>query len=152
MISCTEFIWTYNELFKFLHERYGKQSVIDFWIGISDHFLGNLDDLVARKGIQGMKKYWTHTLTEEGAEYVMTVKENTFIIDMHRCPSVGLLNEGPAERYADYCEHCAWLYPRILERYGFEARVDIISRERGECRLTVRKRADAPVEVPEVSK
>ena len=72
MISCTEFIMAYNELFKFLDERHGKQAVTDFWIGISDNFLWNLDKLVAKKGIQGMKEYWTHTLTEEGAKYKMS--------------------------------------------------------------------------------
>jgi len=39
MISCTEFILAYNELFKFLEERHGKEAVIDFWKGISDNFL-----------------------------------------------------------------------------------------------------------------
>ena len=65
MISSTEFIMAYNELFKFLEEHYGKEAVIDFWIGISDNFLNNLRKLVAKKGIEGMKEYWTHTLSEE---------------------------------------------------------------------------------------
>ena len=149
MISCIEFIWAYNELFKFLHERYGKQAVIDFWIGISDEFLGNLDALVAEKGIQGMYEYWHHTLEEEGAEYAMTVKEDRFVIDMHECPSVKLLNEGPSSKYTDYCEHCRWLYPRIIERYGFEARCDIIDADQGACRLSVRRKSTtAPRTVP----
>ena len=139
MISCTEFIWAYNELFKFLDERYGEQAVIDFWIGISNDFLTNLDNLVAQKGTRGMEEYWTHTLKEEGANYTMTTTEETFSIDMHRCPSVALLQRGPASRYLKYCEHCTWLYPRILERYGFASHVEIIDAEKGVCRFTVEK-------------
>ena len=30
MISCTEFIPAYSELFRFLHKKYGKQAVIKF--------------------------------------------------------------------------------------------------------------------------
>lgn len=30
MISCTEFIMAYNELFKFLEKRYEKEAVTDF--------------------------------------------------------------------------------------------------------------------------
>ena len=140
MISCTEFIWAYNELFKFLHERHGKEAVIELWKAISDEFLGNLDRLVRERGIQGMREYWTHTLTEEGADYVMTVEEDAFYIDMHRCPSVALLNEGPSSRYPDYCEHCAWLYPPLLDKHGFEAHMHIIDPKRGECRLSVYKK------------
>ena len=35
MVSCTEFILAYNELFKFLEEGYGKRAVIKFWEYIS---------------------------------------------------------------------------------------------------------------------
>ncbi len=31
MISCTEFIPAYSELFKFLHERGGREAVVKFW-------------------------------------------------------------------------------------------------------------------------
>ena len=137
MISCTEFIWAYNELFKFLEGRYGKQAVVDLWVALSEEFLTNLDELVAEKGTRGMEEYWTHTLTEEGADYSMSSTEDSFSIEMHQCPSVGLLQQGPAVRYRDYCEHCAWLYPRILERYGFAARMEIVDAEKGVCRLTV---------------
>ena len=92
MVSCTEFILVYNELFKFLEEKYGKKEVIKFWEYISDKFLTNLDKLVKEKGILGMAEYWTHTLTEEGAEYEMKVGENHFEIFMKKCPSVGILN------------------------------------------------------------
>ncbi|MFH1008794.1 MAG: hypothetical protein V1800_15060 [Candidatus Latescibacterota bacterium] len=143
MISCTEFIWTYSELFKFLHERYGKQAVIDFWIGISQNFLGNLDALVAQKGIQGMYEYWNHTLEEEGADYTMTVEEDRFVIDMRACPSVGLLSRGPSERYADYCEHCRWLYPPVIEPYGFDVHCNIIDAEKGVCRLVVNRKTES---------
>ena len=78
MIPSREFILAYNELFKFLHKKYGKKAVIDFWKFISDNFLTNLDHLVKEKGISGMAEYWTHTLTEEGAEYQMSVGENYF--------------------------------------------------------------------------
>jgi len=136
MISCTEFILAYNELFKFLHEKYGKDSVIDFWEYISDNFLQNLENLVREKGIAGMAEYWTHTLTEEKAEYQMSVGENCFEIYMKKCPSVGLLNKSKAVKYPHYCEHCI-LYKKIIEKYGFAYEENIIDKERGICLLKV---------------
>jgi len=140
MISCTEFIMAYNELFKFLEKHYGKQAVRDFWIGISDNFLWSLRKLVAEKGIQGMKEYWTHTLTEEGAKHKMSISENEFTIDMYECPSVGILRRNRhIKRYPDYCKHCDILYRRIIENYGFNYNIEYIDEYLGKCRLTVRK-------------
>ena len=60
MISCTEFIPAYNELFKFLHEKGGKAEVIKFWESISDnaHGLRQLHDLASEKGLAGCYEYW----------------------------------------------------------------------------------------------
>lgn len=140
MISCTEFIIVYNELFKYLHKNYGKKAVIDFWIYISDNFLKNLEKLVKEKGIPGMAEYWTHTLTEEKAEYVMSVGENYFEIYMKKCPSVGIMNKKRVKKYPYYCEHCDILYRRIIEKYGFNYRISFINKRKGICKLTIRKK------------
>ncbi|MCM8807816.1 MAG: hypothetical protein NC926_07765 [Candidatus Omnitrophica bacterium] len=140
MISCTEFILAYNELFKFLHENFGKEAVVDFWIYISDKFLNNLDKLVKEKGIAGMAEYWTHTLTEEKAEYVMDVRENRFSIYMKKCPSVSIMNKRKVKKYKHYCEHCDILYRRIIEKYGFSYKIKFIDKNKGKCFVMIRKR------------
>ncbi len=138
MISCTEFILAYNELFKFLEEHHGPEAVERFWIEISDHFLWNLRQLVDEKGIQGMKEYWMHTLTEEGARYEMKTTEDTFVIDMLECPSVGILRRAThIGRYPDYCKHCDILYRRIIEEYGFQYNIEYIDEKLGKCRVKV---------------
>ncbi|MCX8082664.1 MAG: hypothetical protein N3D17_04645 [bacterium] len=139
MISCTEFILAYNELFKFLHKKYGKKAVVDFWIYISDNFLTNLDTLVKEKGIAGMAEYWTHTLTEEKAEYCMEVGRDRFGIYIKKCPSVGIMNRRNVEKYPYYCEHCDILYRRIIEKYGFNYRIRFIDVDKGICCIKVYK-------------
>lgn len=144
MISCTEFIWVYAALFRFLEEKGGKEKVIEFWKGIADNFLGNLRELVEKEGLQGMHRYWSHTLGEEGGRHTMTLYDDMFVIDMHECPSAKLIfQEGRDTPYADYCEHCRWLYPPLLAKYGYEVDMDIIDCKKGRCRLTVRKREEA---------
>lgn len=139
MISCTEFIWVYGELFRFIEERGGEEAVIGFWKGIADHFLGNLREYIASEGLKGMHRYWSHTLGEEGGRHVMTLYDDMFVIDMHDCPSARLIHEsGRVTPYAKYCDHCKWLYPPLIEAFGYEAEMDIISCEKGRCRLTVR--------------
>ena len=107
MISCTEFIWVYNELFRFIEQRGGEDALRAFWQGISDHFLANLRDYIRAEGLKGMHRYWTHTLGEEGGRYTLTLYDDLFVIDMHDCPSAKLVHHsGRVKPFEKYCEHC----------------------------------------------
>ena len=140
MISCTEFIWTYNELFTFLEDEDGEEKLIEFWTGIKDNFLGNLKDYIEEDGLKGMKRYWEHTLGEEGGRSILTLHDDMFIIDMHDCPSAKLIHQaGRVTPCTSYCEHCRWLYPPLIREYGYEVDYDVISCEKGRCRMTVVK-------------
>ena len=143
MISCTEFIPAYSELFKFLEKEGGKQAVLDFWNYLSDNFLGNLKDLVEREGLRGCWLYWSRTLNEESADFTMELDEEAgwFRIVMHRCPSKSrLIDNGRVEPYHDYCGHCGVLYRRVLEPLGYDCDFDKSGCDQARCCLVVRDR------------
>jgi hypothetical protein len=144
MISCTEFIPAYSELFKFLEARGGHEAAVGFWNYISDNFLGNLREMVEKHGLRGCWLYWSHTLNEEAADFAMELDEEagTFTIAMHHCPSKGMLNGlGHMKAYHDYCGHCDALYGRVLEPLGYECSFDMSGIDEARCTLTVRRRA-----------
>ncbi|OHB55063.1 MAG: hypothetical protein A2Y12_10470 [Planctomycetes bacterium GWF2_42_9] len=141
MISCTEFIPAYSELFKFLEQKGGKAEVIRFWENLSDAFLNNLRELAAQKGLAGCFEYWSHTLSEEAADFKMMLDEENqvFTIEMRKCPSRGrLLERKDIEPYHVYCEHCDLLYRRVLEPLGFEYNIDLSNCDKAACKLVVR--------------
>ncbi len=141
MISCTEFIPAYSELFKYIERKHGKTEVINFWNFLSDEFLTNLRELVLENGIRGCWIYWNKTLNEEAADFTMELDEEAgeFSITMHYCPSKGrLLENRHIEPYTDYCEHCDVLYRRVLEPLGFEYNLDRSQTDYARCKLTVR--------------
>ena len=89
-----------------------------------------------------MHRYWSRTLGEEGGRHHLSLYDDVFVLDMHECPSVRLLHEAPhLKPYSKYCEHCRWLYPPVIEAFGYEVEFDIIDPDRGSCRLTVRRPA-----------
>jgi len=142
MISCTEFIPAYSEFFSWLDRHDGPQAVTDFWEYLSDHFLDNLRDLAAAKGLAGCYEYWSHTLNEEAADFVMTLDEDkgVFSIDMKACPSKGrLLQLSQMKPYANYCGHCDLLYRRVLEPLGFIYEYDMSGIDEARCRLSIRR-------------
>lgn len=136
MISCTDFVPAYSELFKFLYKKGGEEAVNDFWCYLSDEFLGNLRELVKEHGIKGCWLYWSHTLNEEAADFTMELDEEAgkFSIDMHYCPSKGrLLQCKHIEPYSNYCGHCLILYRRVLEPLGIEESGDISKCDEAKC-------------------
>ncbi|NLS94742.1 MAG: hypothetical protein GXX96_21520 [Planctomycetaceae bacterium] len=140
MISCTEFIPAYSELFKFLEAEGGPEAVQRFWEYLSDTFLDNLKSAVEREGIRGCWTYWSHTLNEEAADFTMELDEEAgqFRIVMHRCPSMArLLELEHVEPYPDYCRHCDVLYRRVLEPLGYRCEVDLSHCQQARCSLTV---------------
>ncbi len=143
MLSCTEFIPAYSELFKFLHEKGGREAVVKFWEDLSDRNLGHLRKLAEQKGLEGCFEYWNHCLNEEAADFRMTLdgEEGEFQILMRYCPSKGRLLEMKHIRpYEFYCEHCDTLYRRVLEPLGFEYDIDLGDCDRARCVLSVRKK------------
>jgi hypothetical protein len=142
MISCTEFIPAYSELFKYLQKVGGKAAVTDFWNYLSDNFLTNLKECVEKNGLRGCWLYWSHTLNEEAADFEMELDEEAgvFRIRMSHCPSKGRLIEMKhIEPYPDYCEHCDVLYRRVLEPMGFECSLDLSHSREARCELVVRR-------------
>lgn len=125
MISCTEFILAYSELFKYLDSKYGRQEVDRLW-----NFLFKptgkgipLINYAKKDGLKGCVDYWTGTLTEESAEvtFMYNLEDGWFARQMHHCPSKGRLLQFKEslgiEPYHDYCDHCDF-YRASLEEVG----------------------------------
>ena len=125
MISCTEFIPAYSELFKYIEDIDSYDAVKAYWKYISDGWIaGKLGKLVQEHGVEGCWMYWSKSLTEEACDVRIEYDEDNevFSVDMRRCPSKGHLLDYPhIEPYHDYCGHCAALYRPILERLGLKA-------------------------------
>jgi hypothetical protein len=142
MISCTEFIAVYNELFNFLEEKKGAGAVNNFWISLSDNFLHELRNAAETRGLVGCFEYWSRTLSEEAADIKMSLNEaeNCFTIQMRNCPSRGRLNNSNhVKTYPDYCKHCDVLYRRVLEPLGFKYEIDLSESDKAKCKITIKK-------------
>ncbi len=141
MISCTDFIPSYSELFKYLESKGGKKAVTEYWEYIAENGLENLRQEVIKNAIKGCFSYWSHTLNEEAADFTMTLNaaRTEFRIDMEHCPSRGKLNElRHIKPYEDYCRHCDVLYRSVLEQLGYELDIDLSRCKNGQCSLTVK--------------
>ena len=143
MVSCTEFIPLYSELFKYIETKADHDAVVRYWEYISDTYVADrLEPLVAEKGLDGCWDYWAKALNEEAADFVKEYDDEKQEITSHmrHCPSKGLLLElKHMEPYWDYCGHCAVLYSRILDRYGIYSEREHSKVDQAECRSRLYK-------------
>ena len=141
MISCTEFIFAYSELFKFLESKCGKQEVIKYWNHISDTYVKDrLGECVEKAGIKGCWDYWTRSLNEEAADFELTFddEKKVFTLEMFDCPSKRMLLEHPETKpYPDYCEHCDILYHKVVEKYGMDYDIDFSRVNEAKCKIII---------------
>ena len=137
MISCTEFIPAYSELFKFLETKGGYDEVLRYWDYTADTYVETLlGPLADEKGILGCWEYWARALNEEAADFTMTMdpEKQELIIDMHHCPSKGLLLElDYMQPYHAYCKHCDILYDRVLHKRGIAQENDQSHCDEAKC-------------------
>ena len=144
MISCTEFIPAYSELFSYLDEKYGRAEVDAFW----DYLFEPTGDgiplinFVKKEGIRGCYSYWAGTLNEEAASFTMYFNEKRGYYQevMHKCPSKGRLlalkDEIGIEPYKDYCLHCD-CYRAAIEKVGLKYIYNFAGTDHASCSMLI---------------
>lgn len=144
MISCTEFIPAYSELFTYLEEKNGRGEVDKFWAYLFEPD-GNgipLINFVRKEGIRGCFTYWSGTLNEEAADFTMYINEKAgwFLLDMHHCPSKGRLLKLKEEigivPYHHYCLHCD-CYRAAIEKVGLSYIYNFSGMDRASCSILI---------------
>ena len=141
MIGVYDFCGHYEWTFGWLGRQGGEELVAAYWDqAIYRDSQTHARELIAGQGFAGMREYWGHTLTEEGASWVITSQETVFRIDMHECPSKGFLLRNRLEQYSDYCNHCIGWVGQLLDEAGFK--VDHEHNHRGQCWWEIRKATD----------
>jgi len=142
MIGCYDFCGHYEWTFEWLRQQGGLALVKAYWDeAIRRDSQRHAAALIAGKGIEGMKKYWAHTLEEEAAGYFCTATDAVYRIDMHECPSKGFLIRNGLVQFADYCDHCmGWIGP-LMRDAGFV--IDHEHNHRGQCWWEIRAASDA---------
>lgn len=144
MISCTEFIPAYSELFTYLEDKYGRDEVDVFWKYLfkPDGKGIPLINHIKEEGIRGCFTYWAGSLNEEAADFTMYLNEKRgyFVIDMHACPSKGRLlklkDEIGIVPYHDYCLHCD-SYRAAVEEVGLGYIYDFKGVDKASCSLLI---------------
>lgn len=144
MISCTEFIPCYSELFTYLEEKHGDEEVPRFWKYLFEPTGDGIPliNYVKEEGIRGCWSYWAGTLNEEAADFSMYLNEKRgfYLNVMHRCPSKGRLlqlkDEIGITPYHNYCLHCD-SYRSAIEKIGLKYIYNFNGTDHAACSMLI---------------
>ena len=144
MISCTDFILAYSELFKYIEEKSGRGAVDEFWTHLFKPTGEGIPliNYVEKEGIRGCFTYWSGSLNEEAADFSMYLNEKNgwFMLKMHHCPSKGRLlelqKETGATPFHDYCLHCDH-YRSAVEKKGLKYMYNFVGVDNASCSIII---------------
>jgi hypothetical protein len=141
MIGVYDFCGHYEWTFAWLERSGGEKLLHEYWdVAIAQDSQHHAAKLISKKGIEGMKEYWGHSLSQEDAGYITTATAKIFRIDIQDCPSKGFLLRNKLEQHSDYCDHCiGWIGP-MLKRAGFV--IDHQHNHCGQCWWEMRRESD----------
>lgn len=132
MIPSDHFVRFYNEVFKYL-ETLPPEEMQAYYKSISEHQEQHTLQLFREKGLKGMYEYWDHIRFEENCELEMELREDCLIKRMKKCPSLTKVLDNDATPCKSYCFHCpGWVLP-VLDKAGYVAHYDLISRDKPCC-------------------
>lgn len=123
-MNCSEtFVMAYNRIFTYLASLGGAEEVEVFWDELSDSVTQDLRKAVKERGLAGAAAYWSNTLEDEGANFIVHLTRNhkrqRLYLLITECPSLRKLKEQGAEPWCGYCHHCTRLYRPIFEEAGY---------------------------------
>ena len=137
MIPSDHFVRFYNEVFKFLSRRGGKDAMIRYYERVAANQEAHCLETFRTRGLQGMFEYWERIRVEENCDMVNQVDDDCYSFRFFGCPSLGKVLDNDAAPCVDYCRHCpGWIMP-IMTKAGFFAVYNLIDTAEPQCEMFV---------------
>ncbi len=132
--ACDNNYAVYNEMFKIIEEKGGRDEVIVFWLNLAREKMAPLDYLAGTLGLPGCVIFWSQALQKinADAELVYDIRASKFEIRMKSCPAIEQIGTG---LYKDYCQHCKIMYGHVLRQLNYKFNCDYNGE--GQCLIQI---------------
>ena len=136
-----QFFGLYNDTFKYLKSKFGKDAVLDIWHEHSEIMGKVLDEHLTKYGpIEGAYIFWDTALKNEGLEFEIKKGKDFMELVIHNCVPIIWRKKHGVENYRDYCEHCDAIYSPVLRKHGYKVNIVWdIGGILGECKRRITK-------------
>lgn len=119
-MSAPDFYFGVNEIFRHIHDRYGKDVLIDYWRRLGRDHYRRRNARWKDGGTRAIAEDWrAYFDLEHGAQVEVNATDNTVELDVRVCPAINHLRVNGRDIVPYYCEHCDHICGAQAEAAGF---------------------------------
>lgn len=118
-MSAGDFYFAINATFRFIHDTYGKDVLIDYWTSMAHEYHAAVAARFREGGLAEVQRYWADYFAEEpGGDVHVGLSDMGVEIDVRDCPAIRWLTEVGREIVPYYCEHCHYVSTALADQAG----------------------------------
>lgn len=124
-MSAGDFYFAINATFRFIHDTYGKDTLVDYWTSMAREYHAGVAERFRSGGLEEVRRYWTDYFAHEpGGDVSVSRTERGVELDVRDCPAIRWLKDGGREIVPYYCEHCNYVSTAIAQQAGMSFTLD----------------------------
>jgi hypothetical protein len=124
-MSAGDFYFAINATFRFIHDTYGKDALVDYWTSMAREYHAGVADRFSSSGLEEVRRYWTDYFAHEpGGDVSVSLTPRGVELDVVDCPAIRWLKTGGREIVPYYCEHCYHVSTTIAEQAGLSFKLE----------------------------
>lgn len=106
-MSAPDFYFAINAIFRHIHDRFGKNALVDYWQKMGTEHYAQRWQAWQRGGLDAIASDWRAYFDKEpGADVAITQKADRVILDVHTCPAIAHIKKNDRDLVPYFCEHC----------------------------------------------
>ncbi len=119
-MSAPDFYFAVNAIFRHLHDRYGREALIDYWRSLARQYDRRRIEAWRRGGLAAIADDWRAYFAEEPqAEVDVQLGEDCVELAVHVCPAIKHLKDHGRDVVPYFCEHCDHTCGAMAEEAGY---------------------------------
>jgi hypothetical protein len=119
-MSAPDFYFAINAMFRHLHDRYGKEALIDYWRSLGREYYGQRTHQWRQGGPMAIADDWRrYFAAEPQADVVVTHDDQTVSLEVRICPAIKHLQDQARSIAHYFCEHCDHVCGAMAEQAGY---------------------------------
>lgn len=119
-MSAPDFYFAVNATARHIHDRYGKDVLIDYWRSLGREYYAARAVKWREGGAKAIAADWTeYFLHEPNADITAMVDKDVTHLEVRVCPAIKHLSDSGREIVPYFCEHCDHTCGAMAERAGY---------------------------------
>jgi hypothetical protein len=119
-MSAPDFFFAVNAMFRHVHDRHGKDALVDYWRGMAREYYRPRCERWRQGGLSAIAADWQTYFEQEPQADVAVTETTTYVeLNIRVCPAIKHLRDRGRDIVPYYCEHCDHTCGEMAGQSGF---------------------------------